>query len=367
MKRISHRFREILFPLLPIRSRLIGGVRDGGPPSGVFSEADCIRAGIVDGEIWRNGLAPSEIPVNSELHAAALDQDGFEDWETMWSKRENVRLVGPSLAHVDFKGRVCREALYGPHFKTDPVWLRRGKSPLRSISGNTTSIVSRWNVGSNFFHHFLDGLSRLTYLDQFPDDCAILVPKNPKPFAIRSYELLGISDRLIETGSEDWNIESYWFAAPTMLSGCPDPLGVHWLRKQFLPSRRPLPTRKIYLERKARTRSLVNHEEVRRIFQKRDWEIIDPGDLGLDEQIAIFSEASAVVGAHGAALTNLLWAPPTTRILELMPSGRRNGCYAGIAHVIGQDHKAVVCKSDRQGTMRVDTRVLVPLVSEMGA
>ncbi|MEP5672190.1 MAG: glycosyltransferase family 61 protein [Luteolibacter sp.] len=269
------------------------------------------------------------------------------------STRNNAYLAAPSLAHCDDEGRVCREAIYGPHAWADPVWGRQGPVPTQKLSGNFTSIVSRWNEGSNYFHWFMDGLTRLAHLNSFPADCRIIIPENPAPFALRSIELLGLTDRVLQVGDVDLEIERYWFAGPTMLSGCPDPIGVDWLRRKFLTGPQPLGCRKIYIERTAPTRNVGNAQELRELFHERGWEIIDPGSLTLDEQISTFREAKAIAGAHGAAMTNLLWAPAGTEVLEFMPERRRNGCYAGIAIIAGQNHQTLVCNSDRKGNMNI--------------
>ena len=49
------------------------------------------------------------------------------------------------------------------------------------------------------------------------------------------------------------------------------------------------------------------------------FEPIVPGRMSFREQIRVFSEASVVVGPHGAALTNLVFAPHGCRIVEIAP------------------------------------------------
>ncbi len=304
-----------------------------------------------------------EFPPDSEIHAAQLGQDKHRAWSTLWSRRDDAFLAGPSLAHIDASANVCLEAVYGPHAWSDPVWRRQKPMPVRELSGDYTSIVSRWNEGQNYYHWFLDGLTRLTHLSEFPADCKILVPRNSALFARRSLEILGLADRVVETGHEDLRIERYWFAGPTMLSGCPDPAGVGWLTRHFQREPAPQRRRRLYLARNAPTRNLTNAREVGNLFQQRGWEVIDPAEMTLEEQIRIFSEARAVASTHGAALTNLLWTAPGTRVLELMPSRRRNGCYAGISWVKGLHHQCLVCPSDRQGTMRIPLEKLSALIA----
>lgn len=352
--RLSLRIRKAIFPFFRWVNRWVRpDVRAGGPPTGVFSEEDSLRLGVVTGRSL-SPLEPfPEIPIDSEVREARLDQDRHQRWKLLWTQRDHAFLAAPSFAHIDDGDRVCQEAVFGVHGWSDPVWRRKGPRSVRRLSGDFTSVVSRWNRGQNYFHWFLDGLTRLVHLSEFPDDCRILVPANLPQFARSSLKILGLDQRLVEVGSEDLEIERYWFAGPTMLSGCPDPTGVNWLRKQFLQGSEPRAHRMIYVERRASTRRVVNASEVKSVFMDFGWEAVDPSRMELDEQIALFREANLVAGAHGAGLTNLLWSPKGCRVLEFMPSRRRNGCYAGIALVVGGGHRALVCDSNRSGDIEV--------------
>lgn len=352
--RCSQKIRKASFPLRRRVSQWVRpNLREGGPPSGTFSEEACVHSGDVEGGVAYSNQKTVAFPADSEIWEAGLGQGQYFDWPTVWSQRDDVFLAGRSLPHADEVGNVCLEAVYGPHSWADPVWKRKKKQPVRELSGDVTSIVSRWNEGQNFYHWFMDGLTRLVHLEKFPPNCRVLVPRGLPEFAKRSLELLGLSDRIVETGDEDLRIERYWFAGPTMLSGCPDSSGIHWLRSQFLRELQPTAGRLLYLERNAPTRNLINAGGVKRCFERQGWEVLDPGELDLDDQIRIFSEARAVVGVHGAALTNLLWVPPNAQVLEFMPSRRRNGCYCGISLIAGHSHQALVCPSNRHGDMMV--------------
>jgi capsular polysaccharide biosynthesis protein len=267
--------------------------------------------------------------------------------------RETARLCAPSLAHVDARDQVAWESVFGPQGRVDPVWERSTPTSLARMEGNLTSIVSRWNDGTNFYHHFMDGLTRLAHLRSFPDDCRILVPKISTAFAARSYEILGLVDRLAEAPGGDLLVGRYWFAGPTALSGCPNPAGVAWLKDRFLSGPDPKPDLHLYVMREASTRTVENHGELRRFLEQRGWTAVNPAGYSLDDQITLFRRAKSVIGVHGAALTNLLWSQAGCKVLELMPAGRRNGCYAGICHSAGLIHQTLLCPSDRHGSMSV--------------
>lgn len=359
--RRSHRLWKFFGPAYRMALRTCGrNVWQGGPPRGKFREVDRIARDEVFGTVIGRKSRLPEIPETSEIREAGLDQEKHTAWPLLWSSSEDVFLAAPSMAHLDKQGRACHESMFGPHGWNDPVWRRLHRRPLRVLEGNHTSIVSRWTIGGNYFHWFLDGLTRLMHLEAFPQDTRILIPGGLPAFAIRSLEMLNLQDRTIAVGKEDdLLIGNYWFAGPTMLSGCPDITGVTWLRERFLsePSR-SAPSSLIYVNRQSDRRLCRNAGELRDWFARRGWNIVDPGRLTLDEQISIFRNARAVAGIHGGGLTNLLWMPAGARVLEIMPSRRRNACYAGISLCAGLDHHVWVLPSDRLGNLHVPLEAL---------
>lgn len=72
-----------------------------------------------------------------------------------------------------------------------------------------------------------------------------------------------------------------------------------------------------------KVREVVNSEELRAALQQ-DFSnlrvrVFDSAGMPVREQILLFSHAVAVVGAHGAGLTNAIFAPPGGVVLELLP------------------------------------------------
>lgn len=357
--RRSHRLWKAFGPIYQMAVRAFGpAAHQGGPPSGTFRELDLIVRGEVTGGLIERKCPLPAIPERSEIRAAGLGQEKHSDWPILWSSRQDAFLVAPSLAHLDGKGRASLESMFGPHAWTDPVWRRLHPRPLRALAGNHTSIVSHWTNGHNYYHWFMDGLTRLVHLGRFPDDTRIIIPAGLPDFAIRSLELLKLNDRTITTEAEDLRIERYWFAGPTMLSGCPDIEGVTWLRNRFLPRSNRSASSFIYVDRQSGRRSCHNAGELREWFERRGWQCVDPGRLCLDEQIHIFGNAKAVAGIHGGGLTNVLWMPEGGRVLEIMPSQRRNACYSGISLCAGLDHRVWVLPSDRLGKLSVPLELL---------
>ena len=64
---------------------------------------------------------------------------------------------------------------------------------------------------------------------------------------------------------------------------------------------------------------------------RHDFEIVVPGQLPFEQQIAAFAAATHVVGPHGAGLTSIVVSPPGTHVLEIFHPLYGTASYAALA------------------------------------
>lgn len=96
--------------------------------------------------------------------------------------------------------------------------------------------------------------------------------------------------------------------------------GVQWIRQRFahLMVEPAQATRRLFVSRRdSERRSIVNEDEIFAALMPLGFERIVPGTMKVVEQIAAFSGARCIVAAHGAALTNMIFAPPGAAIIEI--------------------------------------------------
>lgn len=74
----------------------------------------------------------------------------------------------------------------------------------------------------------------------------------------------------------------------------------------------------------------------------------------MKEQIRIFSRAETICGLHGSALTNILWAPPGCRVLELCADNFILGSFEWLARCLNQPHDFLMFPGDRHRMIKVD-------------
>lgn len=334
----------------------------GGVPKGFTSDYAKLNKGQLSGGIT---CKSQQLPVpdpNSESIRCGLNQFSHANWPIFWTHHRNARLLGKSLVHIDSAGRACREAMHGPHAWSDPILASRSSPSPKILSGKWTSLISRWDYGVNYYHWVMDGLTRLCQLECLPSDTGILMHKLAKPFAREALAQLGLSERVRYVDEDHLLVEEYYFLSPTAISGCANPLGLSWLRKRFLNEKlTEVGTEKLFITRRAATRTVLDLELVENAFMRAGWTIVDPAKMNWDSQRLLFSKAAMVAGIHGAGMTNLVWVPAGTPVVEWMPSKFRNACYEGISILLGNPHHVMLCPSDNSGNLTIGLKTLDPI------
>lgn len=94
--------------------------------------------------------------------------------------------------------------------------------------------------------------------------------------------------------------------------------------------------RKIFISRKNTSISRIQNElEVIELFKNAGYEIVCTEELSLQEQIEMFSTSTCIVGATGAALTNMIYCNPGAVFGCIIPRKYGFCIYSSIAHMVG--------------------------------
>lgn len=331
--------RSLAFRGVRLADRVASSVPACGgfkPLRGSFSALDRLRDGTLRGSILHPCQSTGPKPPGSMTEQSKLGQDGCQPWPVFWTVEENARLSGGIRLWRDPQDRYCAEGNF--HFdgrrrlSEDKVFAHMFPGPARRLEGAWTSIASNWGDGRNYFHWITDGLTRLLIRETLPEATRILLPAGEAAYIRETMELLGLAD-LSECPRENHLVaERFYFCSPVAMTGVWNPLGFDWLRESFRKFfRRPASGPPVFLTRRASTRVPADLPEIERMFANAGFEIVDCGTLGVRQQIELASGARAVAGIHGAAMTNLLWSPPGTPVLELFLPAYLNACYEQIA------------------------------------
>lgn len=92
---------------------------------------------------------------------------------------------------------------------------------------------------------------------------------------------------------------------------------IDFLRRTLLPKRVTTNSKKrVFLSRRnISSRRSYNERELLEIFEKYDFQIVCPEDYNIAEQVYLFNNADFIVGATGAAFTNILFCKQGCKVL----------------------------------------------------
>lgn len=89
-------------------------------------------------------------------------------------------------------------------------------------------------------------------------------------------------------------------------------------------------------------RQIVNVDAVRRMLESEGFTTMEMEGLTIREQAAHFANAKVIVGEHGAALANLMYAQSGTRVVELVPIHTFSWVFPVLGVRGGLDHHVLV-------------------------
>lgn len=105
------------------------------------------------------------------------------------------------------------------------------------------------------------------------------------------------------------------------------------------------PIRKLYISRSsARRRKVTNEDELWQALQIHGFEKVELEKLAWKDQVKLFREAVVVISNHGAGLSNIMFMPVDSRVIELKSSKNDYWCYFSLARVCHLQYAYLLCK-----------------------
>lgn len=114
--------------------------------------------------------------------------------------------------------------------------------------------------------------------------------------------------------------------------------------------------RKIFLKRASNYRSLKNSKEIEEFLISLGFLSIDPAKLTFQEQFSLFSQADEVVGAIGAAFSNIIFCKPSCKIWVLLAENPQMlyWYWQAVANTASANVKYVIGVPDDRSTVHSD-------------
>ena len=238
------------------------------------------------------------------------------------------RVLGPHRAVITGRGDLLQEL--SKYFGTTrprehPLFLNPFPQPPLEVSGRLGVLATRGD--GNYYHFLHDAIARIGVLEQStiaPPE-RWYVPARTR-FQRELLDLVGIGPEQRIDADEHPHVRAETLVVPGLPATTEKnaPWVGEFLRSRLLdPALAEAPRRRVYITRgpSANNRTVVNDDEVLALLTERGFELVDPGELSVREQIETFATASVIVATHGAALANLVFAAYGTTLIELFPAG----------------------------------------------
>jgi len=214
----------------------------------------------------------------------------------------------------------------------------------------TTATLAAMGADQNYFHLILNSVARLVYLEQLglplPVD-QYLIAGEVTPVIADVLDIFGIPRSRLRGTAEAQAFRPEQLIAPPVIQH-PFVVPAHvanFVRSKVL-AHLPVsasPLRRIFIDRSdAPTRRIANLAELRPVFTEFGIEVVRPTSHSLAEQATFFRDANLVISNHGAALTNLVFCQPGTRVLQVLAPGMMEREYRTLSQHGRLNHDYVV-------------------------
>ena len=201
--------------------------------------------------------------------------------------------------------------------------------------------------GANYSHWLLDCLARALLFGPLDDGSRLYLTPPLSRWQRETLELIGLGEeRILEWKPERpcrfKEVIAVSRAMMNVYTVIPAAIGALSALAQPVSSRR-----RIYASRaRAHRRHIANEAEVVQVLERRGFEVVHPESLPIKAQMELFAGAETVIGVHGSGLTNTIFSPPGTTVIELQPEGLaygENAVVRTLAGIGGQSLVQAVC------------------------
>jgi capsular polysaccharide biosynthesis protein len=233
------------------------------------------------------------------------------------------------------------------------------RNPHR-INGSVATL-SLSGLENNYYHWLTECLARYYLLEKsrFKPDFYIL--SNTLPFQEQYIKLLGIDRDKILKINPNTLIQANEIIVPSLINNWEyvDFRGYNHYQKQWLPNwignlytenkKSEIVTgTRLYISRSfANYRKLENEDEVIKLLKKYGFKVYHLENMSVEEQVELFSNASVILGAHGAGFSNIYFCNQDVIICELFSEHYHESSFRILANVLGLKYNYIIGKTKK--------------------
>lgn len=224
---------------------------------------------------------------------------------------------------------------------------------------------------NNYFHWICEVLPVFFTQEIRKIDYRVVLPSNHNiPYVTDSLKILGITNILFLEKNSKYVTQKIRIGPIFNLDIIEFPIYINLLRKVVLTntydSTMSKKYERIYITRKnAKLRRLINEEEIWPILNENRFHILEMENLKWEDQVNILRHCKILVGVHGAGLTNMIWMPKESKILEIRVKKTHfyNNCYWKLSNALSHDYYYLLCESAGNHNDKGDDDLLINTLS----
>jgi capsular polysaccharide biosynthesis protein len=249
--------------------------------------------------------------------------------------------------------------------------LRRSEpvQPLEIIE-NALIAGCHYSDSANYYHFLCDAIPDIwMYINHggcISDLDAILMPYSGAKWQDEIFQLLSIDINKIKGlhAFDKCLIKSAHISFRAKGGLTSSPMLHHSLSSFFKPDAFEADgsPRKIYASRLgSKRRQLINELELIEFLKNQGYMIISCSKETVSSQIRLFRNADFIIAPHGAALTNIAWCKPGTKVLDIIPVEHANPCFHDLAYQADLEYDYFPSKATVRGLDPIETPVTVDI------
>nr|WP_232366613.1 glycosyltransferase family 61 protein [Alteripontixanthobacter muriae] len=132
------------------------------------------------------------------------------------------------------------------------------------------------------------------------------------------------------------------------------------VREKLAPPRGQVASKRVYISRsKAPRRRLLNEDQIWPLFAKAGFERYHMEDLDFAAQVQLMSKTQVLAAPHGAGLTNMIFCPPNSHVLEIAWLGFPNPNFYALACAMGLNYSLVGADGNGKSSTLLERDMIV--------
>jgi hypothetical protein len=234
---------------------------------------------------------------------------------------------------------------------------------LSNPDETTTYIAANIRWGNGFYHFMTESLPMILYVNKMTNKNYDIVC-NRSGFCESVLRYFGVQNP-IYIDMPPLN-KKFAIRMPTIECGNPSLEKIQLIREIICTKTIFMPKWGILIYRKEQLRFIHNFNDVlemlKRIYPEITWYVFD--SLPIQESVRLFSRAKIIVGAHGAGLTNMLFSPNGTTVVEFSDMANPNICYWHLSETLKNKHY-IIPHETIENQFTIDIERVEPLFKDI--